>query len=277
MADQPSLPSLPSLSDAGGSVVDFNNNVVNPGVQSAYGDYATAAKGMAKPLDIYNNLENSAGIPALRKTSSSLQGQVNDLTDAIGAVEGNVNSTTQNSLVTEGQRNNMIVAQKAPLQKTLSPLATSLGRTQQSIQDQEAGINTKVGYAVQGNQQDLDVYKTKLSLANDNAARMMTGFTADREANMSLLMAKYNAGVQLTMEQMRELSDSSIAANNFDKQKQLLNMQTQADIEKQNNTYKSMSKYGLYNPATGAVVGGSGSGSSNTSLFGGSSGETGWG
>jgi hypothetical protein len=185
----------------------------------AFNSYKMAANSYAKPLDIYNQLTEAAGVPQLMKTSSTLQGQINDLEDSIRRAEGNVNATTQNSLVTEGQRAGMIEARRKPLQENLSYLGTGLGRVQNAITQAKSDIGNQVGLYLTGREQDLDVYKTQMNMVADQTARQMTGFTSDRQTQLDILLDK--------LQRQRQLDDRE-----WEQASELANLEKQYELEK---------------------------------------------
>lgn len=241
-----------SLNDVGGSAVDFAKGI-NGMSDTAFNDYLTAAKSQAKPLDIYNTLEDKAGLPTLRKTAGSLQGQIGSLEDTINNVEPTVNATTMNSLVTEGQRTGMVNAQKYPWIQQLTPMSTALGRVQQGISSGEANINNMVGYAVQGNQQELDPYKTHMNIVAEQGARLMTGFTSDKETKLNLLLEKIHRGEALSDAERNHAWDLSKAETDFQNKMK----ETEATNK---NKFVNLGKYGLYDTSTGTIVGAGGGG-----------------
>lgn len=220
-----SEPSI-SLNDIGGSALDFAKTA-GAGVNDAWSQYAMAARAQQNPLDIYTSLENAAGLPAMRATASTLRGQVGSLEDLIGNIEPNVSATTRNSLVTEAQRQGMVSAQQAPWIDRLNKIATSLGRVEQGVTSATQDIGTKTGFAVQGQQMSLDPLKMQVQLASDQAARLMTGFTSDREANLSILMDKLQRQRQLDDREWQQASDLAKMEVTYSQQKETLANTTQ--------------------------------------------------
>jgi len=158
-----------SLNDIGGSLSDFMTGTTNPLVDRALQSYINYQQSQAKPLDIYTQLEGAAGLPQLRKTSSTIQGAIGNVEDALKRVEPNVSATTRNSIVTEAQRQGMVSAKSLPLQQRLGELSTALGRVQGSISQGESTLGTKVGLALQGQQNDLGTYKLVLDTMSERA------------------------------------------------------------------------------------------------------------
>lgn len=218
------------LNSVGGSATDFAKGL-NSTEDAAFKEYLMAARAQGKPLDIYNALETAAGLPQMRTTASSLRSAVGDIEDTIKRIEPNVSATTRDSLVTEGQRRNMVSSQKLPFLERLGEVGTSLGRVEQGISAAESGIGTKVGLALQGNQQELEPYKVQMSMLADRNARSMTGFTADREVRLNALQDKLNRDRQLDDREWLEASDLSKLQLQFDNEKRQMEDKFNYDLK----------------------------------------------
>jgi len=236
-----------SLNDVGGSAVDFAKGL-NASEDEAFNQYVMSLRAQAKPLDIFTSLEQNAGLPEMRKTATTLRGQVGSIEDLLSQVEGDVSATTRDSLVTEAQRRGMVSAKKEPWIERLNKLATSLGRVEQGISAAGADISQRTGLVLQGQQQELEPYKMKIQVMADRSARLMTGFTSDREANLTILMDKLQRERQLDDREWQEASDLAQSKLEFDQQKELLASKLETQIVERGG------RKVLLNMQTGAVV-----------------------
>jgi len=143
-----------------------------------------------KPLDIYSRLETEAGLPELRKSSSTLSKTIADTEDYLDRVEPLISGRTRDSLVTEAQRTGMVQAEKKPYLENLSKYGTALGRVQQGISQAESNIGTKTSLALQGQEMELEPLKLAYTTMVDRNARKLTGFTADRQTLLDSLFDK---------------------------------------------------------------------------------------
>lgn len=173
------------------SVLDYTEKAYAP-ADEALKSYVMAMRGQQKPLDVYSQLETEAGLPQMKKTASTLRENIGNLEDTIRRVEPNISATTRNSLVTEGQRAGMVEARQKPLLQNLGTLTTGLGRIEQGITAASQGIDTKTGLFIKGQEQELQPYQVELTAMQDRAARMVSGFTADNQNNLQVLLAKWN-------------------------------------------------------------------------------------
>jgi len=150
-----------------------------------------------KPLDIYGELEEEAGLPELRATSKTLSKEIADIEDYIDMIEPDITARTRESLVTEAQRRGMVSAGKEPFLEKLTKLGTALGRVQGGISEATQGIGTKTSLALQGQEQELEPYKLQYQTMVERNSRLLTGFTADRQTQLDILMDKLQRQRQL--------------------------------------------------------------------------------
>lgn len=207
------------LDDVGGSAVEFGKGL-DANVNNAFGQYSDYVKNLEDPLSIYGRLEGEAGVPQLRKTATSLSGQVNDLEDTIRRVEGDVSANSRNSLLTESQRRNLVTETKRPLTENLGWLGQSLGRVLQGIQLAGSDIATKTGLAVQGQDRKAEPLKMGIQLASESAARQMTGFTSDRQVRLDTLLAKIQSKQTLAVAEWQEANQLARDEKNFQFEKE---------------------------------------------------------
>ena len=190
---------------------------VNAKEDSALNDYFGYLNSQETPLSFYTKLSEAQGIPAMRKTQSTLQGQIYDLEDTLRRVEPNITATTGNSLVTEAQRQGMVTAKQKPIIENLGWLGQSLGRVSSAITDATAQALNLTQLQQQGVQQFVDAYKTKLDVAMNQGAQGLQAFMNDTNNVLNVTLAKIHRGEQV--------SDTE-AANAFE----LLKLQKTAEL-----------------------------------------------
>lgn len=198
----------PTTADLGGSLATDANNV-NTGTNNAFSTYAKQAGSLTNPTDYYQGLLNSNGIPQLQKTSENLQNNINDLQDQIYRTTPEVTANTANSLVTDSQRQGMIAAKTLPMQQLEEPLSNQLGQVNNSIATQEQNVNDQVGALNTYNSQQLGVGALGVTVAQDNAARTMTGFTSDAANQLAGLLQKMQIQGTLDNTDLQTLSTLS--------------------------------------------------------------------
>ena len=237
-----------------GSVLDFQMGQ-ETNIDKAFQDYLGKTQAQIKPLEVFEQLEQKAGLPEMKKVAGTLRGQVYGLEDSLRRVEPDVAARSRNSLVTEAQRRGMVTAGQKPLMENLGTLSTSLGRVESGIQSAGSDIAQRTGLVLQGQQQELDPYKMNIQLMGDRAARLTTGFTADREMRYNLLMDKLQRNRQLSDIERREAFELQVEKNKFDQQKEMFNIEASKPSARATQTVSlGNNRTALIDSQTGQVI-----------------------
>jgi len=199
---------------------------LNANENAALGDYFGYLNSQETPLNFFTKISEAQGIPEMRKTQSTLQGQIYDLEDTLRRIEPNVGETTRESLVTEGQRQGMVTEKQKPLIEDLGWLGQSLGRVSSAISDATSQAMNLTGLQQQGVQRFVDAYKTKLDVAMQQGSRALQAFISDTDRVLDVTLAKISR---------KEKVDDMEAAQAFE----LVKMQEQAKLNMQAESAKT--------------------------------------
>jgi hypothetical protein len=283
-ASAPSAPNLPPVDVAGNlaqydtllsatpSTLGFIQANEKP-VDYALSQLIAAMGARANPLDVYTQFENEMGLPGQRKVAGTLREQIYSLEDAIRGVEPMIEGTTRNSMVTQGQRTMMETAAKEPLLENLGRFTTDLGRIGESIASMEKALGTRVDLYMAGQEQQLEPLKLQLTSFQERAARLLSGFSADKQTALELMLAKIKRGEELgdqaraetfallqseqeyrrEIDMLKRQSDQNIADYRAQSQIDLSKYTSQAGIDL--GTYKSKAEIDkLYKPVGGTTA-----------------------
>lgn len=99
------------------------------------------------PTDIYNKVTTQLGIPDARARVTGLQSQIANTETALKNVDPSVTGRTQNSLVTEAQRQRLVNMESAPIQDTYNTQNKDYSAQQQALDALLGQANTQVGLA----------------------------------------------------------------------------------------------------------------------------------
>jgi len=201
------LKSLPGAKDFAAGLDSRENDV--------FGNYFKTAREQPKPLELFDMMSESAGVPQLRKSQSSLQGTIYDIEDSLRRLEPDINARTQNSVVTESQRRGMLTSAQKPIMENYGWLNQSLGRISDALSKTEADVTQRVGYAVEGFRQELEPYKEHLSLVVQQGSRAMTGFSTDRQTTLEVLLAKIGRQEKITDQEYATAKELAIKENDY--------------------------------------------------------------
>lgn len=252
------------------STLDFAKNL-NASEDNAFKDYLTAVTSQQSPIDAFMKMEQEAGLPLLKKASSTLSGQINDLEDTLFQVEDDVSARSRESMLTEAQRRGLVTETKRPMIESLERLGTALGRIGQQIKDAEGNILIKTQLIMESQDRALEPLKLNIQRLSDQNSRLLTGFSSDKETNLQVLLKKLDAQQQLNMAEMQQLNDLAKLSKQYELQKEAFNYGTEVV------TVGGQVK--LINSATGETIANLGSssegGSGSGNLFGQGSGPGG--
>jgi hypothetical protein len=163
---------------------------LNANENDAFNNYFNYVASQPTPLDFYNQIAEQQGIPQMRQTQKTLQGQVFDLEDTLRRVEPDVTATTGQSIVTEAQRRGMVTERQKPLVENLGWLGQSLGRVSGAITEANQQALNLTQLNEQGAQKMIDAFKTKLELATQQGTRALQAFIHDTDQVVSITLAK---------------------------------------------------------------------------------------
>lgn len=225
----------------------------------AFSDYLKMAQGQEKPLDFYTKTLDAAGVPQMRKTQSTLQGQIYDLEDSLRRVEPDVSATTRESIVTDAQRRGMVGERQKPIVENLGWIGQSLGRVSNAISTETTNATNLTGLNQQGQQMELDPYKMRINMVSEQNARKMTGFTTDLQNELQVGLSKIKRGEELDDREFARVAELA----KLDKQYQLEKEKAASSLSK--DRYISVGdKSALFDVVTGKFINNGGGGSSPT-------------
>lgn len=180
---------------------------LNTGENQAFGDYFKYMSNQQSPLDFYTKMSEAQGIPGLRKTQSTLQGQIYDMEDSLRRIEPDVSANSRNSIVTESQRRGIVGEKQKPLIENLGWLGQSLGRVSNAVTEGNQQALTMTGLNSENTDRIGGVFKTNLELKSSQAARQMTGFTTDMQNFLNVSLAKIQRGEQVSDQEAQQAFD----------------------------------------------------------------------
>lgn len=250
-----------SVNAIGGSQANEANTLAG-GVDSALGNYYNTVGNLQNPLNTYQSLLQQNGIPQLQQTTEGLQGTVNDLNSQIARVAPNVWNNTGNSLVTADQQNSMISNQEQPLEIAEQPISANLATDENSLGTQEQNIGQEVGAQENYNSMIQSAAAMGVSTAQTNAAMIQSGFGADENNTLNMLMAKLTAQGNLDNEDWSTLSSLATMQQTYQNtlggytaQANANNTELQNEYANNGNTITNLETGGIENPSVLAAKG----------------------
>lgn len=219
-SEQQTLSAYDNLATTAKNATSDFAKTVSTNENAAFDDYLKTIQGMPTSVDFYNKQLEASGVPQMRKTQSTLQGQIYDLEDTLRRVEPDVTANTGNSVVTESQRRGIVTEKQKPLIENLGWLGQSVGRISGAITDATGQAVTLTGLNSQDQAKIVDAFKEKLNLAVKQGDRALSAFTTDINNVLNVTLGK--------IARQEKISDTE-AANAFE----LLKLQKTAELNMQ--------------------------------------------
>lgn len=224
------------------SSLEFAQEVGKP-INEAFKDYAMFLRGQPSPIDVYTQFEEAAGLPEKRRLASDLRGQIFDLEDTIDRVESTVEGTSRESLLTQAQKDQLVTAKKEPLIEGYEKLTRNLGRIEQGIAVSSEEVLTKTSLVQEGVDRESQLFATQLDVLTENAARIISGFDADKSTRLEIALQKIRRGEELEDRDREEAFALMTMEQEFNNQLTLLREQASIDLETYGEKKKIDQKY----------------------------------
>lgn len=181
---------------------------------------------------LYQRLLNENNVPQLQQQLGGLRGEVFKVKDLLDRLDEDVTTRTTGTFTNESQRRRQIAAEGEPLRNSLGRLATGQQTAAEQLQTALGNVSTMFGLNTAEQDQELEPIKMRLAAFGDRAARELTGFTNDRQNELTLLLDKLQADRQLSQRDWEQASLLSQESREFERQKQLYTYQTDEAIRR---------------------------------------------
>lgn len=210
------------------------------------GRYTGAVTSLEPIAAIANRLSQELGIPGLSEISRGLNEAIIDLEDLLAGLPGRVAQETRGFDVSASQLARLQEARGIPLRGQLIEVARGAERVGGRLGSLQTELGQRLGFATEEQRRTLLPYQVEAELLSTRLAREITLFTEERERELSSLLGKLNAGVQLSIADANRAAQLAIAEQDFIIKRQTLNQGVL--------TTGQGGQRLLINPNTGAVL-----------------------
>lgn len=227
---------------------------LNQQENNAFTDYLNLVQGQPKSVDFYSQISDQMGIPKLRESASTLQGQIYNTEDLLRRIEPDVSATTRNSMVTEAQRRGIVQSRSEPLQEQLGWLGQSLGRVSDAITKTQDQAILLTNLNSQDQAKVVDAYKTKLDLASRQGDRALQAFSQDINNVLNVTLAKIARGEAVDDREAGFAHDLLMLEKQAEQQMKQLQFQVDNREEQDQGLISVGEGTSLFDPKTGQVM-----------------------
>lgn len=204
--------------------------------------YGQAVQGQESYTAMNDRIGKELGLGDLRKNAFNLQQMVQN----VPTVQTQANRGYD---VNENQLQRIIAARTSEI----APAAQA-ATSQAQFAEGQLGERLKLGQA--DNERLLQPYQMEGKVLGERLAREATGYTQERQNELSVLLQKMQDQQQLTLAEMQRVQKLADDEKSFERQKELIRLGQQNDMEKlaaqnRNNPITVGAGASVYDPSTG--------------------------
>lgn len=176
----------------------FDYNTQKQENENLISGYQGAISGQETMPQLYSRYENQYNIPQLREAFTTGRESYQDMVNQVNSMSENVESSSRESLMTSGQKANLVAAKQAPLQKNAASLGQTLSQISTVLSENEKNLNTAMQYEIAQQKKELLPWEWKYNMQTIMQARQFTGWTTENQMELNRLIANQNAGITLS-------------------------------------------------------------------------------
>lgn len=184
---------------------------------SQFGEYEAKLNSQEKLSDAYKRVSGETGL-------TDYTAKVGALQDKLSNLDKEITDRTTGSFTDEGQRQNTVAGEAAPLNRDLSKFSYAKAAAQEQVGNQ-------VNLISQDQQRELEPLKMKISAFSERAAREMTGFSTGKTNELNLLLEKLHRTQELSDREWQRTEQLAAEERDFAHQKELISIKANADSQ----------------------------------------------
>lgn len=190
--------------------------------------------GQPSVSDIYSRLSNEAGLSDARKLATGLTQQALTTEGRLSQLPEQIAGETRGFDVNAAQRGRIEEARSGDISRTLNQQALAAQRAGVSAESIAGDVGTRLGLAVDEQNKLLKPFEVEANMISERAARELTGYTANLQSETSRLIAKLDNQGNLDQIEAQRLISLAKSEQDFEKQKELIKLQSTEDIRLKN-------------------------------------------
>jgi len=214
-------------------------------VASTYGGlekgYADAINSQPTVPLLTSQANDRFGVPQLQQQVQSYQAQGDQLQDEINNASKTVGQASQQSILTQGQRDAAVQNLTTPLQQQLGTINTNLTRTQANLGTAQTNASQDVAAQQAQQLKQLQPWTQQFSDEAVIAAQQETQWTQQDADQLNVLLSNQKTGLALTEDEQNNLNALAQKEQDFEN-----NLKLQQDKEANTITPITSSDIGLY-------------------------------
>lgn len=170
--------------------------------------------------DISTRLETELGLPGQREVSVGLRSAVVDLEQSLSGMPGRVAGETRGFDVTAAQLARIQEARGEPVREDLIETARAAEKAGIRLGAGETELGRRLGLEAAGLERELQPFATEAGMMSDRAAREITLYSTERQAELSELLQKLQTQGQLSVVEAQSLNKLALQEDEYQKVKE---------------------------------------------------------
>jgi len=189
--------------------------------EGLFGQYEGKIAGQEKMSDLYARLKGEKGVSGLEGQVEAFKSQIFKTRDLLDRLDEDITERTKGKFMSEAQRRRQVAFEEEPLMTQLGRLGTGMQPITERLTAAMSEIGTQMGLTKEDQDKALRGIETRIMAMSDRFAREMTGFTADRELQLTSILDKIQRGRELADRDWQLAQDLAKEERDFAKQKTL--------------------------------------------------------
>lgn len=184
------------------------------GLEKGYSDAINTQPGVPQLTSKYND---QFGVPQLQGQVANDQARADTLNTQINQVPKTIAQASQESILTQGQKDAAVQNMTTPLNQQLTGINTDMSRAQTNLGTAQTNAGNMVTAEQAQQTKQLLPWTQAFSDANVTSAMQMTGWTTQNAQQLQVLLANQSAGVTMTESErsnMERLAEQEQAFHN---------------------------------------------------------------
>lgn len=197
--------------------------------QQAIEDLRNRLGQQQSPMEMQQQMEQDRGVPEIQQRTKGIRSRINELETILSDLPEDVQSRTEGALLTEAQRNRLLTKEQQPLMENIETSARELGVESQNLSEARQGIAQMVQNMMANQDRLLEPDRMKISQLSEQAAREMSQFNQQQEAELDAILDDISRQRQLSDAEWQRANQLADQATQF--RRGLQEMQEAARIE----------------------------------------------
>lgn len=180
--------------------------------------YANAIAGQATVPSLVTKYNEMFQVPQLQQAYNQGMEQYDNLGASIRAIPQDISQRSQESILTQGQKNRMVQAEQAPLLEQQGILGTNVTRLGQNLGTAQQNAGTMITAEQAQQTKELSPWLKQYDTEQVLSAMRMTGWTTENQMEFERLVTNAQMGFEMSENEKNRMHELAMQENEFNAQ-----------------------------------------------------------